>query len=252
VAIIDGVISGPIAGAADSGSTWNIVLFLAPWRHPDGRIEQHELRVEQKVGSSAQVDRAMDRFEEGDAVQVTTARLAPPRRGFTWWTCAPATRIAKTRKAPALDEAQRARELPVVVRDPELGRLVLDRDLDAFAGKRKLGGRRYTLAIARALRGTPEAQVRAMRPRVIAFERGYAQVFAAVVEDTLPLYNDNWRDNRKRLTATAFRSRLRLQSVHFGPGRTTAYFGAGSLFLDHVVEVRLDPRTRVREIGLAG
>jgi hypothetical protein len=252
VAIIDGVISGPIAGAAASDDAWNIVLFLAPWRHPDGRIEQQELRVEREVGSSAQLDRAMDRFTEGDAVQVTTARVAPPRRGYTWWTCAPATRIAKTRKAPDLDEAQRERERPVVVRDPELGRLVLDRDLDAFAGKRKLGARRYTLSIARALRGTPEAQVCAMRPRVIAFERGYAHILAAVVEKTLPLYNENWRDNRKRLTATAFRSRLRLQSVHIGPGRTTAYLEAGSLFLGHVVEVRLDPRTRVREVMLAG
>jgi hypothetical protein len=251
VPIIDGVISGPIAGAA-SNKDWSIVLFLAPWRHPDGHIEQQELRVEQEVGSSAKLDRAMDRFDEGDAVQVTTARLAPPRRGFTWWTCAPATRIAKTRKAPALDEAQRERERPVIVRDPELGRLVLDRDLDAFAGKRKLGGRRYEVSIARALRGTPEAQVRAMRPRVIAFERGYAHILAAVVEDKLPLYNDNWRDKRKTLTATAFRSRLRLQSVHVGPRRTTAYIEAGSLFLGHLIEVRLDPRTRIREIMLAG
>ena len=228
------------------------MLFLAPWRHPDGRIEQQELRVEQVVGSDAKLHAAMDRLPEGAAVTVTTARIAPPARGFKWWSCAPATRIAKTRKAPDLDEAQRERERPVVVRDPVLGRLVLDRDLDSFVGKRARAGKRYTVAIVRVLRGTPEAQVRAMRSRVIAFERSLARILAAVVEDKLPLYNDNWRGDRKQLTATAFRRRLRLESVHVGPGRTTVYFEAGELFLDHVIEVRLDPRARVREILLAG
>jgi hypothetical protein len=234
------------------GGPWSVVLFLAPWRHPDGHIEQQELRVEQVVGSSAKLDAAMDRLPEGAAVKVTTARISPPARGFKWWSCAPATRIAKTHKAPDLDEAQRERERPVVVRDPLLGRLVLDRDLDSFVGKRALAGKRYTIAIVRSLRGTPEAQVRAMRPRVVAFERGLARMLAAVVDDKLALYNDNWRGNRQQLTATAFRRRLRLQSVHIGPGRTTVYLEAGQLFLGHVIEVRLDPRARVREVVLAG
>src|SRR6185436_12618601 len=222
----------------------SVVLFLAPWRHPDGHIEQQELRVERGVGSSAKLDAAMDRLAEGAAVKVATARVSPPMRGYTWWSCAPATRIAKTRKATDLDEAQREREKPVVVRDPTLGRLVLDRDLDSFVGKRAFAGRRYTVAIVRALRGTPEAQVRAMRPRVIAFERSYAAMMAAVVKDKLALYNDNWRENRKQLTATEFRRRLRLQSVHIGPRRPTVYVEAGALFLGHVIEVRLDPRAR--------
>ena len=139
-----------------------------------------------------------------------------------------------------------------VARDPQLGRLVLDRRLGAFVGKRGGPGKRYELAIDEGMSGTPEAQVQSARARVLAVERGYAQILDAVVVEKLPLYNENWRGNRRRLTASGFRRRLRLQSVQVAPGRTTVHIDAGTLFEDHVVEVRLDPRTNIREILLAG
>ena len=87
---------------------------------------------------------------------------------------------------------------------------------------------------------------------MLAFEREYERILDAVIAEKLPLYNENWRGNRRILTARAFRRRLRLQAVHVAPGRTTAYIGAGTRFTDHVVEVRLDPSTKIREILLAG
>jgi len=191
----------------EQDGTWVLVIMLAPWRHPDGHVEQQELRVEQKVGSNSRLGQAMRRLDERDAVRVTTAGVTPPRPNFRWWDCELATRIAKIAIPPDLEAAQHARDRPVVVRDPQLGRLVLDRRLGAFVGKRGGPGKRYELAIDEGMSGTPEAQVQSARARVLAVERGYAQILDAVVVEKLPLYNENWRGNRRRLTASGFRRR---------------------------------------------
>lgn len=236
----------------EQDGTWFLVITLAPWRHPDGHVEQQELRVEQKVGSNSRLHEAMNRLQERDAVRVTTAGVTPPRPNFRWWDCGLATRIAKIAIPPDLEAELRGRDRPVVVRDAQLGRLVLDRRLGAFVGKRGGRGKRYELAIDEGIAGTPEAQVQSARARVFAVERAYARILESVVAEKLPLYNENWRGNRRRLTASGFRSRLRLQSMQVAPSRTTVHIDAGTLFGDHVVEVRLDRRTNIREILLAG
>lgn len=252
MAVIDGVISSPAGGAREQDGAWSLVITLAPWRDPDGHIQQQALRVEQRVGSRSKLDLAMERLCERDPVRVTTAGVSPPRPGFAWWDCAAATRIAKIAMPSDLEVAQRERDRPVVVRDPQLGRFVLDRRLGAFVCKRGRLGKRYELMIAEAIGTSPAAQVQSARARVLAFEHAYARILEAVIAEKLRLYNDNWRGNRRRLTPRAFRSRLRLQSVHVAPSRTTAYIGAGTLFEDHVIEVRIDPQANIREILLAG
>jgi hypothetical protein len=249
---IDGVICRSPGGSMGARGPWYLVIELSPWRHPDGHIEKQELRVEQRVGTDKALDRAMAKLDEGMSVRVTARGVTPPGRGLRWWNAAGVSRIARTARAPGLDDARRELARPVVVRDATLGRLALDRQFDAFVGKRRLGGRRYELSIARAPRGEPADQVSAARPRVAAFESALPRILDAVTTKLLRLYNTAWRERGPALQRDAFVRRLRLTSAHVAPRRTTLYLDAGTLFAGHIVEVRLGPRGNVREVMLAG
>lgn len=232
---------------------WHLVVLLSPWRRPDGLIEKNALRVEHVVGTSSNLRRYMSSLKKGSVVRVSTSRVRPPREGSRWWDCAKATQLEKISWTRELEEAQRELDRAVVVRDPLLGRLVLDREYHAFRGRRVLAGRRYALGLDQALESDPVAHVASMQSRVLAFERQYQANFASVLAWVFNLYNDNWRGERAALTSRKLASRLRLTSVQVDTGdRTTAYFSAGDLFLGHDVEVRLGPRAGIREIGLVG
>lgn len=247
--IVEGIVCLSPGGAASNDSVWNLVLHLAPWSGPEGHIDEEPLRVEQIVGSEAQLKKWMQRLSKGDAIEVTTPRIEANGHGRS---TVHATRIAKIAKSPRLKAAEKQHARPVVVRDAVLGRLALDRQLDTFVGRRKLAGRRYSLWVFREPRTEPAAQVLAMRPRVLAFERAYPRILAATVQWAAPLYNDNWRDSRRQLTVDQIERRLRFSLLQVGTtDRTTASFDAGTLFFDHGVEVRMGPSAGIREILLA-
>lgn len=251
--IIQGVLSHEPAGAKGSDDVWQLVVFLAPWTLPDGHIEMQELRIEQAVGTNAKLKRAMAALSRGATVRVTTASVTPPRSGDQWWSCAPAEHVTATAPLPDLERAARERERPVVVRDPVLGQLVLDRQIGAFVGHRTLAGKRYDLAIAQALGADAAAHVTAQRPRVTAFERDQRRIIDAITHKMLALYNDNWRGDRPQMSQSQLAGHLCLTSVHVGPGdRTTAYFDVGQVFEGHVIEARLGQDADIREIMLAG
>jgi hypothetical protein len=212
-----------------------------------------ELRIEHAVGTNSKLDRAMAALFRGATVRVTTASVTPPPAGDRCWSCEPAEHIAATAPTPARERAARERARPVVVRDPVLGQLVLDRQLGAFVGHRTLAGKRYDLAIAQTFGADAAADVPAQRQRIIAFEGAQRRIIDSITHEMLALYNDTWRGDRPQMSQSQLAGRLRLASVHVGPGdRTTAYFDVGEMFEGHVVEVRLGPDADIREITLGG
>jgi hypothetical protein len=67
---IDGIVSD--AALAQPGNWY--VMFLMPWRHPDGRVIDEELRVAPDVARSVAVA-AQRRYRRGVAVRVTAKHV---------------------------------------------------------------------------------------------------------------------------------------------------------------------------------
>ncbi len=112
---IPGVITS--SGGVSSGKTWDVVVMVSPWRHPDGTLVKTELRAPMRAGTSAALDRLMMRFANGVTVRIT-AQAVSRTKGYKWWDAERVTAIVVTTKDVGLAEASAARATPVVVRGP--------------------------------------------------------------------------------------------------------------------------------------
>ena len=247
---IAGVITS--SGGASDGNTWDVVVMVSPWRHPDGTLVATELRVSMLAGTSAALSRLMKRFANGVTVRIT-AHAVSRTKGYKWWHAERVTAIVVTTSDVGLADASAARATPVVVRDAVLGKLVLDRSYDALVTTRRLAGRRYELAIEYSEDIEPQRRVEAARAAVVRIERAYGRLLDGVVDRFLKLYNKSWReDDQRELTRDSFVRKLKLGSVHVGlRGDATVHIQSGELFSDHVIELRLGTRANLREALIA-
>jgi len=223
---VDGIVSD--GALAQPGKRY--VMFLMPWRHPDGRVIDEELRVAPNVARD--VAQAAERvYRRGAAVRVT-AKQVTKERGFTYWNAEGVSKVEKLRKL----QLQEPEDVTV---QHALGRLVLDQHRGAFVGKRG----RAELVIDRI-----DGLLATATTRVRAVEEMQAQIRTAIAKRLVPLYNTRWRETGPTIDAAAFDRRLKLSTIHVGDGRTTLYYSSGSLFSDHGVEVRIGVRGAISEI----
>ena len=228
---IDGVVSG--AALAQPGGEW-YVMFLMPWRHPDGRVVDEELRVARDVAHRVAAA-AERRYHRGVAVRVTAKQVAKGP-GFTYWNAEGISKVVKLR-------ALRLEEPGEVTIQHALGVLALDRRRGAFVGK--LG--RAELVIDRL-----DGLLVAATKRVRAVEEKHAEIRTAIAKQLVPIYNTLWRrETRPLIDADEFDRRLKLSAIHVGAGRTTLYYSTGKLFEDHGVEVRIGARGAISEVMIS-
>jgi hypothetical protein len=225
---IEGIVS---EDAMAQPGNW-YVMFLLPWRHPDGRVIDRILRVAHDVPRRRAVAAARQ-FQRGVAVRVTAKQLTS---GHGLWNAGDVIRVEKL---PQLDIA--LPPAPAPLRHP-LGRLVLDDQRGAFVGKRG----RVKLTIARS-----ERLLDAATARVRAVEAKHTKIRAAIAKTLVPLYNTAWGQTERTLGATAFDRALKLKAIVVEQRQTSLWYNCGSLFGDHGVQVRLTARGAIRTIGLA-
>jgi len=82
---------------------------------------------------------------------------------------------------------------------------------------------------------------------VQGFEKKLSQIYAAACDKLLPIHNSTRNDGRN-ISATAFKKNLSVNCLDLDSTRITAYLGAGSLFQDHGVEIRMDRNLKISEI----
>jgi hypothetical protein len=248
---IEGTITG--AGAALGRQGWDLIVFLRPWRDASGAVQRKELRVEVPMHTSdAAASRAMSRWD-GKSVVISVARATPPGDNLLETAIAGSMRKTKLRAELASEAKRQAK--PRYLTSRVLGRLRLDRELSCYEGRRQRTGARYRVSIE-----TPDpdddkkssATIERGAARVLDVERQLPRIRKAIADQMLDLYNDNWRQERRVFSRAAFVRCLRLQSVDVGARRTTLHFACGELFYDHVIEVRMSPQGKIREICLAG
>lgn len=251
--VIEGLVAS--TGGVDGRKGWILVVELAPWRAPGGRVETTPLRVELLVGDDRALDRWMEKLGVGDAVLVDAAGIRRAR-GAQDRTAKAVSRIRKTARDLGLHEARARREAPVVVDDPVLGTFTFDVRHDAFSGNRAAGGASYRLTIevesSEPAGEGGATEIAAARKTVLAVEARLAEVLAAVTTSHLKAYNETWREGRPVLSAPDFASRLRVSSITCSSGGTTVWIDTGDLFGRHAFEVTLGARGAIRSMRLAG
>lgn len=252
---VEGVVNGPPAGVGAKRG-WTLVFELLPWRVGDSTdLYDVPLRVEIPV-SARDLDRWMNRFDDGSRVEVTVRRLSRPA-GKPWWLATARFPVRRTTGSALLRRAHAEWAKPVVIEDGELGKLVLDRSLHWFEGKRRLGGRSYRISVSQSGAGENRARdlrdVERAKAIILRLEARHSATLAAIAGEMLPLYNDNWRDRRKALKRGPFLERVRLSDiVVHSDGAATAYFKDGGLFLGHTIEVRVRNTGAISEVCLSG
>ena len=241
-------------GGAKSDAGWELVLHLRPWRRGAEPLERATTRVEIPV-SEAKLRREMSRIERGHIVRVSAHTVEPPRRGWPWW-CVRSPGPVRVVAGDVAMKAELARlQKPVVLRDPTLGRMTLERDYDWYSGARRLDRHRYQLSVEQSKadlddRERDRGDLAAAGAFVLRFEAAMPALRRAIARRMRALYNDTWRgEDRPRLSEADFMKPVRLSSatIHAG-GSASLIFACGDLFSDHAIEVRLARTGRVNEV----
>jgi hypothetical protein len=246
------VMSSP--GGVQREAGWELVLHLRPWRRGAGPLERSIARVEIPV-SHAKLRRDMSRIDRSRIVRVTASAIVPPSKAFPSW-CVRSEGPVRLVAGDAVMKAELARlQRPVVLREPTLGRMTLERDFDWYSGTRRLDGRRYQVSVEQSKadlddRDRDRRDLAAGGAIVLRFEAAMPAIRQAIARRMRPLYNDTWRDEaRPRLSEADFMKPVRLSSATVHADRSASLiFACGDRFLDHALEVRLARTGRVSEV----
>jgi hypothetical protein len=230
-------VEGLVRGAPRSGSL-GLAVYLSPWwRRASGQLAVMPLRVR----LSAAVDLGMG-LMPGTSVRIFCHNLEPPRRGSHAWTATGMKIDSGPTGAPA--------QVPVVVHDRVLNRVVLDPKTNLFVGERRRGELRYVLRIERSLdvgnAATDREDVLRAAQAVRHFERHAGDVRAAIAGHARDLYNDRWRHGRRQQSIAEVSGSLRLSEVTSRcDGSLELHLLAADLFYGHWLEASLDTELRL-------
>ena len=251
---IDGFLKNAAGGAAD-GEKWTLVFHLQPWRRLDTlEMPAAELRVEIPTTHAA-LRTQMVNLREGVAVRVAADSLVPPdERG--WWLARGSAVEIRSHGDDVLNAARQKLNVPVIVHDPVLGTLTLDRRFNWFTGSRRSEVLQYELSIEQSSPADNPSQdrrdIERARHIVTRFEEALVTIRTRIAAELLDTYNSQWRDGEV-LSEDAFLASVRLQAaVLSAGGRATLYFDDGGLLRGHAIEVRLGVDGSVSEVCLAG
>lgn len=255
--VVEGIVLRNAAGGKGSGG-WDLIVNLQPWRlQAAKRVSLLPMRLELPL-EEADLSAWMNRLPDGAPVRVNLTTL-PRREGQSWQArgTLPLEVLQQAQVDPAVQSARAALDAPVVVEDPLLGKLTLNRQFGWFEGERIMNGGTYTISVTQTAgvdnRKRDLRDIRRAGTVVSDFEKRLSAIQNAILGEMLPLYNDGWREDREELTADAFLARIRLVSaVTYPDGHATLYFDDGDLFYRHTIEVRLGKHARVREVCLSG
>lgn len=231
---------------------WTFSASLIAWRTADGPVQRTPVRLE-RPADDATYETLRHAFDPYDLVRLKV-RLPPPEGDGTRHAFLEAL-VHTIVDDDELEAFAAALQVPVVVADPQLGPLTLDRQLDWFAAKLPWRGGEIDLYLPA---GSDD------RPRMLTQARGVVATLAdwdararqRIRQDLFELYNDTWRNEETDptpITEAVFDARLVLSSVDVGEENgLTFWYGDGDLFAGHSIEVSGDLTDGFTSANLAG
>lgn len=160
-----------------------------------------------------------------------------------------------SRQADAALEAVRQRlQIPIILDDPELGRLELDRSLNIAAGHITWNGHPARLTLSCRDPGQPEAAANAAKTLRRAQPKWDHAARAFAAARLLALKNDDWlEEDEEPLAPEAFTRRLTLNDMTIGDdGSWSLWFDDDDMFAGHAILVRGDLVTGPKSATIEG
>jgi hypothetical protein len=260
ITIVAAVAPSGAAGYGEDRNRWTLGVSIGAWREPGGAVVIDDLFLTLPGLHKQQLALLMAKLP-GLGLARLALNAAPMKRQYDsglerWEATIEALVTTDVRDAELAAWVEEMRK-PVVVADPALGTLVLDRASSCYRADRMVDDQPYRLVVV--IEHVPDAArdaaiLAALRDRISGIETHVAHYRQAAADELLGVYNESWwEEDLPRLTPEQFMSRLRLKSVYVQPeGGVDVYFDDDDLFAGHVVHVRLDVADRVLEVGLAG
>jgi hypothetical protein len=225
---------------------WQVVIELKPWTDGSTVYAKKSLRIEARANAATRA-RVTRQMASATVVRASIGRL---KEDDYSWTASFKLLARRVKGSPDLLAAIAGRAQPTTVRDPVLGRLKIDRQLNCLDGKTEVWGKRRRLSVEA---GTDRDAAIADAKKALAWiESSRTKIEKAVVAKFFPLYDDDWREDRLRITKEQFLARIAVESVvAHGDGLATLYLKAGSLFGGHGIDVGIRGG-KVSKLALAG
>jgi hypothetical protein len=258
-----------VGGHTGKGKGATLVLLLTPWlRADEAKPSDRPLRVEIQV-ATPEIARTRKWLTSGATVQIDLERLEGPTKGR--WLAFGRLPVRSVAAVAALETLRQSIERPIVIDDPNLGRLTLERGAiiaelndqqapDSYAGRVRLGGYPCALSIeltrnsassTRSARARDRRDIARARERVAKLDKDLQDILGAVIRQYLSLYNEKWRADRAALEADAFRKRLEPWSITiWSEGSGRLLIKTGDLFAGQVVLADLDKKGKLSKAQL--
>jgi len=226
---------------------WDFQVTLAAWRRPGEPLADHALDLRRPRLSRAALDALWERLAAGS---IRSFRIGRPVDGR-----ATLREIGPPVRDQLLVAEKKRLSRPVVVEDPVLGALTLDRRVNLFAGVRHLHGTPYELMVDAS--GEPPI----LTPRLLAtarsavrrLEKGLEAIRRSVAVKLHPLSLHWHQGDDPPPTRLELAEKFCLESaVVHEDGRVTLDFADGDTFAGHAVVAVLDPRGKVTSAQIEG
>jgi hypothetical protein len=231
--------------AGAPGSTLQVTLEA--WRRPDAPLAAGPLKLRRSRLSRAALDACWKLVTPGSVRRFQIGRVEDGR--------ATLLEIGPPVRDPLLVAEKQRLSRPVVVEDPVLGALTLDRRVNWFAGVRHLDGAHYDLRVDAS--GEPPV----LTPRLLAtarsavrrLEKGLEAIRRSVAVKLHPLSVHWHQGDDPPPTRLELAGKLCLESaVVHEDGRVTLDFADGDTFAGHAVVAVVDSRGKVTSARIEG
>jgi hypothetical protein len=244
---IQGVVEGTSGFVLNGPGLWSQVIFLWPWRHVGGEPQKTSLRLL----LPALKRKTLSKWQGNETVSLQGQALKPKYGLPSVQAMGTPTRIPKLRslKAPPRMVVPATEE---TFRHATLGLVTYDRRHDCFTVPWKIGNRARKITIEASWHdeATRDRNAARIATQLARMEGQTLMIRARITKKMLPLYNETWRGERARRSASTFSRSLALRSITFSEGEPWLTFSCRDLFFDHAIQVELTKSDGVKCISL--
>jgi hypothetical protein len=225
-----------VSGWLEKGDRWTLCLTFHCWKIPPGPMKTQPLRVEITT-SREEFDSLRDRVDSYTVVLIRAKVVEESVIG------SPQGKLLEFLGPDSSDsELNRAAadlQTPVVLTDPQFGKLTLDRRVDSYTGETKWSGAVVALNLTADDSGEISGALEVARSLWKDQKRWATRIVDYAVQELLPLKNDSWLDEGEvELSAKQFKSKMTLESITVMPdGSFDFWHNDGDLFWGHSIQV---------------
>ena len=205
-----GVVDGGTAGGCSSGNDeWCLIVHLAGWKYPDGKLCKEKVRVEMPV-PKADLRLYMDRIRPYSLIRMRGTMT--PKQKWCSYCQASSVELSDLDEECALFAVELQK--PIVFVDDHFGELTLQRDgYDSYLGTIKWDGKNVPLSINLEMGNDLHFLIENAK-QLHAAEKTWVERLSAYAEtEVLPLMNQQWREDETPFSFAEFKSLMQMDSI---------------------------------------